>query len=169
MMGLGGLSGDESEFVESIGKSQSAHVAGVSYTEIWRLIFYPWGNDHCNVEHPNDQAQMEYIILGKPYPTHPKSLRQTRDQVEEVDSDRQGKPSPSPQQCQIHAPLVFIVSPAIQDNKNRDGRDREDEQQLKRYQELIWEKYANQYSNQVQGEITERIDGQYPPPVACRT
>ena len=29
------------------------------------------GYNYCNIDHPNEQAQMEYIILRKPYPLPP--------------------------------------------------------------------------------------------------
>ena len=112
-----------------------------------------------DVEHPEDEEDVQDVVLGEPDALRPERGGVARDVIGEVGDDGEAEPYPSGKQGLIERLPELAIAAAIDEEEGEDAREADDEQKLKRDEKFDGDGYADEQKDGVDRGIRERVSG----------
>ena len=118
------------------------------------------GDREGDVEHPDDEEDVQDVVLGEPDALRPKRGGVARDVVGEVGDDGEAEPDPREEQGFVERLFGLAIAAAVDEEECEDAREADDKQKLKRDQKFDGDINTDQQKNGVDRGVCESVDGQ---------
>lgn len=118
------------------------------------------GDGEGDVEHPEDEENVQDVVLGKPDALSPERGGVARDVVGKVGDDGEAEPDPRDKQGFVERLFGLAVAAAVDKEEGEDARKADDEQKLKRDEEFDGDVHADEQKDEIDRGVGECVDGQ---------
>lgn len=118
------------------------------------------GDGESDVEHPNNEEDVQDVVLGEPDALRPERGCVARDVIGEVGDDGEAEPDPRDEQGLVERPFGLAIAAAVDEEEGEDARKADDEQKLKRDKEFDGDGYADEQKDGIDRGVCECVDGQ---------
>jgi len=109
-------------------------------------------------EHPEDQADVEHVVFGKPDALCPKCRGVAGKVVGKIGDDSDAEPNPGDEQGQVERLFELAIASAVDEEEGEDAGEAEDEQELEGDEEFDRDENADHHEEEIQRGVGGGID-----------